>query len=133
MENEIKSEPLRIIHYDVIIDNYEQEFFLDYNLKANSIFLNEPNLRIGIIFTMKSRLSSKKGQWLGYIAEVKYIIPDVISLLTLNQFKSMIKGAESLYKGELNYIFLEDSLQFSLKLPIHDDLEITQLFSKVLK
>ena len=73
----IKSEPIQIFHWEVNLDNYDQDIILEYKLKTMHVLLNDTDLKVGIGFRMTSRYNTKKGQCCGCVAESKYIIDEL--------------------------------------------------------
>lgn len=111
--------PLKVIHWDFVRENFNDNIIVDYQLKLSPIRLEENRLKIGIGVVIRTRLHSKIGQFQSFIAQIDYIFSD-FSLLKYSHVLLISRDAIRVYKEEYVERIIELGLGLNPELPIPD-------------
>ena len=88
-------EPLLLIHFDFVSENFGNDYLNDYKLDTRILRDDEQNIK-GFALIMKSRLSYEGKDFLSYIAQQDIIVPE-INRMKIGHLKYFIHRAQSMY------------------------------------
>ena len=120
-------EPLLIIHFEFNSKSYDVDYTNDYRINTRILKDDEGNI-VGFAAIMKSRLNSKKGDFVSYIAQQDVLVE--MELMKVGHFETFIHHAQLQYVEEFYQKAQVSPEQFSFQVVAHPE-DLDSLYNEL--